>query len=417
MGILVDQKQKQPQATPEPAAAAQQPQQQHADAAAGGRRGSEAGAGDGTGMQDAHMANAAGGGSDDGGGGGTPTRPASEEGDFSFDAARRRPGDSTEQRLRQQHSTQHSNLLAVGGEDSLVSAPSLSLGLGGAASLGGAGSAALHHVGSITSKASMSGGMPQPSAVAGIDWAAIRSQALKAAPAPAAKPAAAADDAPYNPLEDEDRPYDPTEGADDQQQQQQPGGSSDQAAVGGGGGDAFPDVPDMMPVVCARPLDAPPGPALRQVVWTGRFLTPHGPSFAANVSHLGGLGDIGGMLGPAHTGIDIMGRVALDKFSAFAEELRKSRSRTISLGLVGLAPGAEGGGADGGALAEMVSSYSAKGRIGKLNVAREVEGYLVAHSGELLGVGGGASGPVWCEARGKEVCALLSRPRCVACMT
>jgi hypothetical protein len=84
--------------------------------------------------------------------------------------------------------------------------------------------------------------------------------------------------------------------------------------------------------------------------------------------------------------------VALDKFAEFARELRSSRSRTISLGLVSVAPAAPG--AEVGYCRELREGYSAKGRIGKLSLAKEVEGYLVAPSGEWGGAAAGR-GCVW----------------------
>jgi len=43
---------------------------------------------------------------------------------------------------------------------------------------------------------------------------------------------------------------------------------------------------------------------------------------AAEVRAPGGVGDVGQMLGPAGAFLDIIGRVALDKFAGFTEELR-----------------------------------------------------------------------------------------------
>lgn len=87
------------------------------------------------------------------------------------------------------------------------------------------------------------------------------------------------------------------------------------------------------------------------------------------------------MLGPPGGTVSIMGRVALDKFASFAGELRSSsRSRTISLGLVMLAPGAPG--PEGVFAGELLEGYGSKGRVGRLALAKEVEGYLMAASGE-----------------------------------
>lgn len=95
------------------------------------------------------------------------------------------------------------------------------------------------------------------------------------------------------------------------------------------------------------------------------------------------MSDVGCMLAAPGSAVEVIGRVALDKFAAFAEELRKSRSRTISLGVVGVAPGAAP--MDAAYMHELLRGYSSKGRIGKLGLAKEVEGYLVARSGEWCG--------------------------------
>lgn len=272
----------------------------------------------------------------------------------------------------------------------------MSLGGGAAGSMAGVPPGALQQVSSVTSKTSDSTGAAAAGASAGgllggIDWAAIKSEALKAAPAapPAAaksKASAAAagdaggdDDAPYNPMEEDEQPYDPTEGdvstpAAVAAAGAQAGGSTDATAAG------FPDIPDMLPVVCERPPGAPPGPTPGQLVWHGCFVVSHGSFFSGHVQHLGGVGEPGRMLGPPGGNVSVMGRVALDKFAEFARELRSSRSRTISLGLVSVAPGAPG--PEGVYCRELREGYSAKGRIGKLALAKEVEGYLVAPSGE-----------------------------------
>lgn len=151
--------------------------------------------------------------------------------------------------------------------------------------------------------------------------------------------------------------------------------SADATAAG------FPDVPDMLPLVAARPTGSPPGPAPGQLSWHGCFSVERGSFFSAHVQHLGGSGEVGRMLGPPGGTVSIMGRVALDKFASFAGELRSSsRSRTISLGLVMLAPGAPG--PEGVFAGELLEGYGSKGRVGRLALAKEVEGYLMAASGE-----------------------------------
>jgi hypothetical protein len=183
-------------------------------------------------------------------------------------------------------------------------------------------------------------------------------------------------------MEEDEQPYDPTEGDVSTPAAAAAGGlvggSTDATAAG------FPDIPDMLPVVCERPLGGPPGPSPGQLVWHGCFVVSHGSFFSGHVQHLGGMGEPGRMLGAPGGNVSVMGRVALDKFAEFARELRSSRSRTISLGLVTVAPGAPG--PEVGYCRELREGYSSKGRIGKLGLAKEVEGYLVAPSGECSGL-------------------------------
>jgi hypothetical protein len=93
------------------------------------------------------------------------------------------------------------------------------------------------------------------------------------------------------------------------------------------------------------------------------------------------MGDVGRMVGAPGSNVSVIGRVALDKFAQFVEELRSSRSsRTISLGLVVAAPGAPG--SEVTCFRDTLDNYGTRGRIGKLNLSKEVEGYLIAPSGE-----------------------------------
>jgi hypothetical protein len=295
----------------------------------------------------------------------------------------------------------------VSNDQSMIAgASSLVLPAGSVA--GVAPAALLQALGSVTSK-TPAAAAAAGSALAGIDWAAIKSEALKAMPAQqaggrhnqqpeqqqqqgelrsaaAAAAASGGDDAPYNPDDDDDGlPYNPTEGAagyheteakssqkqaamqqEPQQQQQQ-----QQRAA---------DVPDLLPVISAQRPGTIAAAQPMQPVWQGSFSVPGASSFAAEVKYLGGVGEVGLMLGPEGAVLDIIGRVALDKFAGFTEELRKSRSRTISLGLVNCAAGAPP--QDASYMRELLSSYSSKGRIGKLRLQQEVEGYLVAQGGE-----------------------------------
>eukprot|EP00879_Flechtneria_rotunda_P012804 GHRR01013370.1.p1 GENE.GHRR01013370.1~~GHRR01013370.1.p1 ORF type:complete len:1025 (+),score=497.71 GHRR01013370.1:228-3302(+) len=345
--------------------------------------------------------------------GGTPTRPASEDLDMDPDIAAASlaaadaagaGGASDQALLRHQHSEQSSDLVRglshVGGpavSSALASSASLGAPAGSAAAAGGTNTL-LQQVGSVTSKATpaAAGGM-----LAGIDWAAIKSEALKSVPKDqqqaAAKQqgaagndedaaaegnvaAAAGDDAPYNPDDDDDeKPYSVTNGGNTSSAAAAGSATADTALAGAAALD--PDIPDLLPVVAARPQGAVPLLIPGEPVWGGAFGVPNAGSFAAQVKYLGGMGDVGALLGAQGSTLDVIGRVALDKFAGFTEELRKSRSRTISIGLVGCA--GDAGPIDAAYMHELIRGYSSKGRLGKLSMPhKDVEGYLVARSGE-----------------------------------
>ena len=130
-----------------------------------------------------------------------------------------------------------------------------------------------------------------------------------------------------------------------------------------------------------RPTAAGPGPLPGEPVWAGIFVVPGAGSFPAAVRHVGGASAASALLGvPPGAPIDIIGRVALDKFAGFVEELRRSRSRTVSLALVALAPDAAPG--DAAFASTLLEGYGAKARLGKLGLLDAgVEGYLLAGSG------------------------------------
>eukprot|EP00775_Hariotina_reticulata_P010527 gene10527-10687_t len=309
--------------------------------------------------------------------GSTPTRPMSEDMDDSFALQEDAAGEAaaagqlgsrsvsaggagggagaggsndTSQLLEVQRSEQLSSLGfaasaaagATGTNEPCMVAGTSSLVLPAGSIAGVAPGTMLQALGSVTSKTSAAAG----SALAGIDWAAIKSEALKAVPAQQAA------------------------GKPNQPFEQQPAALDTSMAVAAA---------DLLPVIAARPPGSAFASQPMQQVWQGSFSVPGAGSFAAEVKHLGGLGEVGLMLGPLGGTLDVIGRVALDKFAGFTEELRKSRSRTISLGLVDCAQGAAP--TDATYMQELLSSYSTKGRIGKLRLQQEVEGYLVAQGG------------------------------------
>jgi hypothetical protein len=434
MGTLADDNSKQRKATPEPdksaaAAAAGKDEQQREQrqsesggaAMSGSREQQHAGA-----SEDADAFAA------DVDGGGTPMHPASEGEDMDIDeedrpgrtaaaaaarvgstnAAAARMGD-TQAMLQLQRSEQLSSLAGPaaaaaaadgggGGGGGGLATPTASSSLAvPAGSAAGAGAHALQQVASVTSKTT--GGF-----FAGFDWAAVKSEALRAVPteqqqAAAKQQAAAAagadnpasgtaDEAPYNPDDDDDeeQPYDPTESGSGLPA---PSAAAPPAAAGTGSAAALaaaaaaaapvdPALPDLLPVVAGRNRRSGPGPVPGDAVWNGIFCVPGsgGGSFSADVRHVGGMSDVGSMLVAPGSAVEVIGRVALDKFAAFAEELRKSRSRTISLGVVGVSPNAAP--MDAAYMHELLRGYSSKGRIGKLGLPKDIEGYLVAKSGE-----------------------------------
>lgn len=351
-------------------------------------------------------------------GAGTPMRPASEDfeehaagvgglmsADGSADLAHT-AGDSaghgmtTGDSVRELQQQQSEQLSAPGADTEgpetsaggvgLISTPSLSQGGVPTGSAAGGAPAGLQQVASVTSRAPPAAG----GIFAGIDWAAIKKDAVKASkeqqpPSAVKSSAAAADEEPYNPDDDEDeQPYDPA-GQDTAAAADAPPGSAGPSPAAAGtphrGESVDPDLPDMLPVVAAPRSSRSSStgqkwPAPGDTVWSGAFIVPGAGSFSSQVQHLAGMGEVGLMLGPQGAQVEIIGRVALDKFAAFVEELRKSRSRTISLGLVGCAEGAAP--VDAAYMQELQRSYRSKDRIGKLGLSKDVEGYLVAKSGK-----------------------------------
>ncbi|KAG2485897.1 hypothetical protein HYH03_015342 [Edaphochlamys debaryana] len=157
---------------------------------------------------------------------------------------------------------------------------------------------------------------------------------------------------------------------------------------------------DLAPVVARQeggeegPLGALPLDSVGDPLWSGvlRVPCPSGESLVAvEASYLGGAGRLGPMLrsGASLTDLVVKGQVKLSRVEQFFEELRRSRSRTISLALLrplapheaearGLAEAAEAGaaaGAPGAAMAEFIASH--RSRAGLATPQPALEAYLV----------------------------------------
>ncbi|DBA78424.1 TPA: hypothetical protein ACH3X2_007918 [Trebouxia sp. C0005] len=146
--------------------------------------------------------------------------------------------------------------------------------------------------------------------------------------------------------EEEDQPYSPSQG------------------VGSG---ADPDQPDLVNLIASS--DSLP----RKEVWQGKLHVPG--MFRAHIvaDMLAGSGDIGRMLTGSE--VEVKGRVNLDKLTAFLEELRVSKSRTVSLGTLMSAHGASA--ADKTHLVELIEMYSSKQRTGVLDIETGLEAYII----------------------------------------
>lgn len=212
---------------------------------------------------------------------------------------------------------------------------------------------------------------PPAAAMGGIDWAAIKNEALRHLPnkrqAGGVSNTNQEGHAGNTGTADDDAPYQPDDGSNNE-----PEHDTMEAS-------AADDVPDLSPVVAKRPLGVGPFPG--QTAWQGRFNVPGSGSFTGDVTYLGGLGPLDAMLGSPESEVEVMGRVALDKFEQFMDDLRGSKSRTVSLGVVSYPETAEP--MEMAYMQEVIKTYSAKNRIGRLALSSSaLEGYLVAKSGE-----------------------------------
>ncbi|KXZ54341.1 hypothetical protein GPECTOR_5g423 [Gonium pectorale] len=158
-------------------------------------------------------------------------------------------------------------------------------------------------------------------------------------------------------------------------------------------------VADLVPVVSRQqagegPLSELPPDNVGEPLWTGVLRVP-GPTgelvAAVEVSYLGGSGRLGPMLrcGEPAGELLVKGQVKLSRVEQFFEELRRSRSRTITLALVrqlagpqaaavGLSEAAAAAEACGG-LAEFAAQH--RSRTGLATPGSGLEAYLVARGG------------------------------------
>ncbi|DBB00828.1 TPA: hypothetical protein ACH3X1_000756 [Trebouxia sp. C0004] len=146
--------------------------------------------------------------------------------------------------------------------------------------------------------------------------------------------------------EEEDQPYSPSKGV---------------------GPDADPDQPDLINLI-ASPDSLP-----RKEVWQGKLHVPGMFRVHIVADMLAGSGDIGRMLTGSE--VEVKGRVNLDKLTAFLEELRVSKSRTVSLGTI--MPAHDASAADKTHLVELIEMYSSKQRTGVLDIETGLEAYII----------------------------------------
>ncbi|EFN53710.1 hypothetical protein CHLNCDRAFT_53651 [Chlorella variabilis] len=112
-------------------------------------------------------------------------------------------------------------------------------------------------------------------------------------------------------------------------------------------------------------------------VWEGQFFVPGVGAFLLTADALAGSGDVAALLGDRE--IEVKGRLALQKLDNFLTDLRHSRSRTVTLGL--LSPADDCQPEERSALQELIGQYSARGRTGVATPSRDVEAYLLPACG------------------------------------
>ncbi|PRW33553.1 PHD finger 3 [Chlorella sorokiniana] len=139
----------------------------------------------------------------------------------------------------------------------------------------------------------------------------------------------------------------------------------------GGSQPAEPGSPHSLRHLVLPPTD--PACLFGKGVWEGQFGIPGVGAVLLTADALAGSGDVAGLLGNQE--LEVKGRLALHKLDHFLTELRHSRSRTVTLGV--LSPAADCSPEERAALHELIATYADRGRIGVAAPSRDVEAYLL----------------------------------------
>eukprot|EP00887_Chlorella_sp_A99_P000072 scaffold16.g72.t1 len=121
-------------------------------------------------------------------------------------------------------------------------------------------------------------------------------------------------------------------------------------------------------------------PMFGRGVWEGQWEVPGAGAFLAAVDAVAGAADMAALLGEREP--VIRGRLALPKLERFLQDLRHSRSRAVTVGVLRPAEGATE--AERGALRELVKQYAERDRTGVAEPAPGVEAYLLPPAAPLV---------------------------------
>mmetsp|Transcript_12607 Transcript_12607/g.31824 ORF Transcript_12607/g.31824 Transcript_12607/m.31824 type:complete len:898 (-) Transcript_12607:834-3527(-) len=110
---------------------------------------------------------------------------------------------------------------------------------------------------------------------------------------------------------------------------------------------------------------------LGSTVWEGDLSVPGLGVFAVGVEQIGGMGDIAHLFSDGC--VEIKGRVGNDKLEPFFHDLRSSRSRTVTLGIVRCLSSHDHEG-----IMELVKQFTSKNRSGVAEPGHGVEVYFVS---------------------------------------
>lgn len=215
---------------------------------------------------------------------------------------------------------------------------------------------------------------PPPPPAAGIDWASVKAAAVEAAAA-----------APPPPLLSSFDSF-------DQFSSKRSGdaGEAPLAAAPAAPADEYDPAAPALGLAPMLPADAAGGAggALRHLfaappeasalfgrgVWEGQFLVPGSEAFPASVDALAGAADLAGLLGERDP--SVRGRLAADKLRRFLADLRHSRSRAVTAGLLRAPAGAAEG--EARARRALAEQYGTRERCGVVDMGPgSGEGYLL----------------------------------------